>query len=238
VAVQILAHCREYGNLNAMAWPEKIAHENDITMQALDRTAEGFLLDRIKAQSINVTVGLETLGALIYLVDGVVKSAYGIRSRLRMSPDARFRVLFPAVLPSLLQLDNVQTQFDRFKSQGALVEYLNSLGIEASFYVDTPSTGDSQIADAAQAAGALEGLPDHIQFAIFPEGAFLHIDGGSLELGIVRDSTLNATNDFQLFGEQFENVALLGPAQSAYWVTADICASGQFAPAGTARTCD
>ena len=69
-----------------MAWPEKIAHENDLTMAAHARTAEGYLLDRIKAQSLNVTNGAETLGALIYLVDAIVKSAFGIRGRLRMDP--------------------------------------------------------------------------------------------------------------------------------------------------------
>ena len=61
---------------------------------------------------------------------------------------------------------------------------------------------------------------------------------GVLELGIVRDSTLNSTNDFQVFGERFRNVARIAPAQAAYWVTTDLCASGQFPPAGTARTCD
>jgi len=59
-----------------------------------------------------------------------------------------------------------------------------------------------------------------------------------LNLGIVRDSTLNSTNDFQIFGETFENVARIGPAQAAYWETTDICAVGSFPPAGTARTCD
>ena len=55
VAVTVISHCREYGNLNAMAWPEKIAHENDLTMAAHARTAEHYLLDRIKALSVNVT---------------------------------------------------------------------------------------------------------------------------------------------------------------------------------------
>jgi hypothetical protein len=61
---------------------------------------------------------------------------------------------------------------------------------------------------------------------------------GSLELGIVRDSTLNSTNDFQIFGERFRNVARIAPAQAAYWETTTLCAVGQFPPAGTARTCE
>ena len=237
-AIQILAHCREYGNLNARAWPEKIMHENALTMQALARTSEGFMLDRIKALSVNVTNGAETLGALIYLVDAVTKSAFGIRSRMRMPREARFTALLPAVTLDILILDAIQNQYDRYKSRADVDAYLRAIGIDPVYYIDTPSTGTSQIADSSQTAAAIDAFPDNIQWAIYPQGAFLGIDSGSLELGIVRDSTLNSTNDFQVFGERFRNVALLAPAQAAYWVTSDICASGQFPPAGTVRTCD
>jgi hypothetical protein len=237
-AIQILAHCREYGNLNARAWPEKIAHENALTMQALSRTSEGFLLDRIKSLSINVTNGAETLGALIYLVDAIVKSTFGIRGRLRMPAEARFTALIPSWVPEMLMLDTIQTQFDRFRSKGELDAYLRSTGIDPVYYIDTPSTGTTQLPDSAQTAAAIDSLPDNVQWAIFPQGAFLGIDSGSLELGIVRDSTLNSTNDFQVFGEKFRNVALVAPAQAAYWVTSDLCANGNFPPAGTSRTCD
>ena len=86
--------------------------------------------------------------------------------------------------------------------------------------------------------GALDGLPDVVQWAIYPEGAFIGIDMGVLELGIVRDHVLNATNDFQVFGERFRNVARLAPAQAAYWVSTDWCPVGSFPPDGTARTCE
>jgi hypothetical protein len=237
-AVQILAHCREYGNLNARAWPEKIAHENALTMQALSRTSEGFMLDRIKALSVNVTNGAETLGALIYLVDAIVKSAFGIRTRLRMPAGARFRALLPSYALDLLVLDTIQTPFDRFRSKEDLDRYLRSVGIDPVYYIDTPSTGDSQIADSAQTAAAIDGFPNNVQWAIYPEGAFIGVDMGVLELGIVRDSTLNSTNDFQVFGERFRNVARLAPEQACYWVSTDWCPVGSFPPAGTARTCE
>ena len=86
VAVQILAHCREYGNLNARAWPEKIAHENALTMAALSRTTETFMLDRIKTLSINVTqaaIGTQ-YGSFASLVHAIVKASAGTKFRLRM----------------------------------------------------------------------------------------------------------------------------------------------------------
>lgn len=238
-AVQILAHCREYGNLNARAWPEKIAHENALTMAALSRTSEDFMLERIKALSVNVTNGVETLGALIYLVDAIVKARFGIIGRFRMPRNTRFRALLPFYALDLLLLDTIQTQFDRFRSKEELNAYLRSAGIDPVYYLDGAfAAGDSQLPDASQAAGALDGLPNTVQWALFPEGAFLGIDMGVLELGIVRDSTLNSTNDFQVFGERFRNVARIAPQQATYWVTTDWCPTGQFPPAGTARACE
>jgi hypothetical protein len=237
-AVTIISHCREFGNLNAMAWPEKIAHENELTMAEQARVAEGYLLDRIKALSINVTAGADTLGALIYVVDAVAKSKFGIRSRLRLPNEARFQAFLPRVLLDMLEVDTISTQFDRYRSQAAIEDYLSSVGIDVTWYMDTPSTGTSQIADSAQTAAAVDGFPANIQAAVFPAGTFLHLDMAELNLGIVRDSTLNSTNDFQVFGETFENVARIGPEQAAYWLTLNVCPTGQFPPAGTARTCE
>ena len=238
--VNIVAHCREYGNLNARTWPEKIAHENAITMQAMARTSEDFILERIKALSVNVTNGVETLGALIYLVDAIVKSAFGIRGRLRMPREARFTAMLPSYTLDLLLLDTIQNRLDtRYKSKGDIDAYLRSTGIDPVYYLDGNfAAGDDQLPDAAQTAAAIDGFPNTVQWALHPQGAFLGIDSGSLELGIVRDSVLNATNDFQVFGERFRNVARIAPAQAAYWVTTDWCPSGQFPPDGTARTCE
>ncbi len=238
VPVQILAHCREYGNLNAMAWPEKIAHENDLTMAAHARVAEGFLLDRIKALSINVTqaaIGAQ-IGAYASLVYAVTRMVSGIRYRLRMERDARFRALLPAWVPDLLAADTAFTQFDRFQAADALAASLAQHGITIGWYLDTPSTGTSQ-AFAAETASAIDDFPDDIQFAVFPEGAFIHVDSGSLELGIVRDSSLNSTNDHQLFGETFETVARLGSPQSALWATVDVCPNGTFPQTTAGLTC-
>ena len=239
VAVNIIAHCREYGNLNARSWPEKIAHENELTMAAMAQTSEMFILERIKALSINVTSGAETLGALIYLIDAITKAQYGIRGRFRMPREARFVALLPAVVLDILLLDAIQNQFDRYQTRGDIDAYLRSTGIDPVYYLDGQfAAGTDQTPDAAQTAAAIDAFPDTIQWAMFPQGAFLGIDMGVLELGIVRDSTLNSTNDFQVFGERFRNVARIAPAQAAYWHTTDICANGMFPPLGTARTCD
>jgi hypothetical protein len=238
VPVTIISHCREYGNLNAMAWPEKIAHENDLTMAAHARTSDQYLLDRIKALSINVTqaaVGSQ-MNAFGSLVHAITKGAAGIRFRLRADTGTRFRALFPAWIGDMLAADNALMEFDRYQAQAQLTAALERYGVSVSYYLDNVTGGTSQ-GFAAESAGALDDFPDDVQYALYVEGSFIHIDSGSLELGLVRDSTLNSTNDFQLFGESFENVARLGPDQGALWVTQDICPNGVFPSLGTALTC-
>ena len=228
VTIVVLAHCREYGNLNARAWPEKIAHENDLTMAALARTAESFLLDRIKAQSLNVTSST-TLGAMVDFVDAIVRASAGVRYRLRMNPGTNFRLLCPAWVPDLLVDDTVRTQFaERFASQSRMSAILGSYGVNVSYYLDTPSTGTTQGFANEVTSTTLDAFPAVVQMALFPEGAFLHLDGGTLDLGIVRDSTLNSTNDFQIFGEIFENVVRIAPQQAALWIDLTTAPTGQF----------
>lgn len=41
---------------------------------------------------------------------------------------------------------------------------------------------------------------------LFPEGTFSRADAGTLDLGVVRDSTLNSTNDYRYFAESWEAI--------------------------------
>lgn len=79
----------------------------------------------------------------------------------------------------------------------------------------------------AQADGAL--WPTTVDVLVYPEGAFLHLDGGVLDLGFVRSPELNAVKQVERFAESFEAVALVG-AQSVR-ITATVEANG--ASAGT-----
>jgi len=60
-----------------------------------------------------------------------------------------------------------------------------------------------------QAAGALNLYPATFSWLLFAEGTFLFLDGGTLDIGVVRDSTLVGTNDYIQFTENFEGVARL-----------------------------
>jgi hypothetical protein len=61
-----------------------------------------------------------------------------------------------------------------------------------------------------QDLGPVNAWPSRVVSYLFPAGAFQFLDGGKLDLGIVRDSTLNAANDFMTFPETFEAVMFRG----------------------------
>jgi hypothetical protein len=49
-----------------------------------------------------------------------------------------------------------------------------------------------------------------VGWLLYVEGSFQFLDGGRLDLGVVRDSVLDATNDYETFVEPFEAVAFRG----------------------------
>ena len=65
----------------------------------------------------------------------------------------------------------------------------------------------SQVYANVAAGSAIPGFPDQIDALFFVSGTKLFLDGGSLDLGLVRDSTLNARNRYRQFSETFEGVA-------------------------------
>jgi hypothetical protein len=81
--------------------------------------------------------------------------------------------------------------------------YLAARGVSITFSPDMTVFG-------AQGGGAMLEFPDSFDWYLFAEGTFLFLDGGTLDLGIIRDSTLVGTNDYKMFVETFEGIAKVG----------------------------
>jgi hypothetical protein len=222
VDVAAIYHCLSAGNLGARAYPEQVAQFTDLVMAAHARAAETALLDGIAAGSTQVTAA-EIAGVTASLFPAMLAAAAGIRSHYRMASDATLRTLLPAWSKDLLKADIVRQPFDKFQlSDAEMFAIIRSFNIEPSFYLDG-ETGGGQVF-GAQSAGAILGFPSTVKWFIFPEGTWLYLDGGTLELGLVRDSTLNATNSYQIFGETWENVARVGVV--SYEVTSTVQDTG------------
>jgi hypothetical protein len=81
-------------------------------------------------------------------------------------------------------------------------------------------------------AAALEGKG--LAWYLFPEGAIQFLDAGRLDLGVVRDSTLDATNDYETFVETFEGIANRAFSKGIWQVLSVLKATGGSAGTVTA----
>jgi hypothetical protein len=61
---------------------------------------------------------------------------------------------------------------------------------------------------------------------LFPEGAVQFLDGGRLDLGVVRDSTLDSTNDYELFTETFASIANRSFSKGIWQVLSEVEVTG------------
>lgn len=225
-----------HGNFGARSWPERVANITDLVEAYHARIAETELLDAIGGFS-TATADEAKYGAFSTVAQGILKAGARYRSRHRMRSvvrgGPRLRVLLPDWLPDMMVSDFAHGQFDRQQTQDGLERYLGSVGYNVSWYMDT-ETGEGQIA-AAQSAGALDEWFTSVVGYLFAEGTFIFLDGGRLDTGITRDSILNATNDFEMFWETFEGLAM--PGYESIKIDWTVCPNGTVANPATAFTC-
>jgi hypothetical protein len=227
----------QFGNFTSRAFPEYVETWIKNTAAAHSRFAETQLLDSIDADSVAVTT-TQVLGTTRDLLPYIAQLAAGERNRQRLAPNARLRVMIPAWVVQSIQSDIIRQGNIELKVIGEsdIRAYFSALNVNVSFYEDTRSGAGQQF--AAQGAGAdLRNFPATVEWFMFHEGAHVFLDGGTLDLGLVRDSTLNETNDYRLFVETFEATAFRG--LFSYRVRSAICADGSAAaPVDATSICD
>ena len=198
----------QFGNLLTRAYPELIARHNELGLIQHAREAEGNLLTNIGAASTAVTsTSLVGMGRDFLVQLGRAAAAY--RSRHRLEADAPLRAIIPAWIKDAMAAD-LTLSMPGDSSMNAYAEidaYIASRGINASYALDVAG---GTAAFGAQSSGGMNEFPDTFIWYLFAEGTFLFLDGGTMDLGIIRDSTLVGTNDYKMFVETFENVAKVG----------------------------
>ena len=198
----------QFGNLLSRAYPELIARHNELGLIQHAREAEGNLMAKIGSASTAVTsTSVIGMGRDFLVQLGRAAAAY--RSRHRLDADAPLRAIIPAWVKDAMAADlTLAMPGDSTLNAYAEIDaYIASRGIIATYSLDTAG-GASHF--GAQSTGAMVEFPDTFVWYIFAEGSFLFLDGGTLDLGVIRDSTLVGTNDYKMFVETFENVALVG----------------------------
>ena len=201
----------QIGNLLARAYPELVQRHNELALIQHARLAEKTILAKIGAGSTAVTASNQLGVARDFLVT-VRKAATQYRSRHRLPLETPLQAIIPNWLFEAIASDlTLQMPGDDTLgvTTGEIRGYLAGSNVSFTASYDLNEYG-------TQAPGALNSWdPDGtgavtFDWFLFSEGTWLFLDGGTLDIGVVRDSALVSTNDYRMFVETFEGVAKIG----------------------------
>ncbi len=215
----------QFGNLGGRFAPEWVSANVELSIAAASRIRELNTLSHIDASSklLNTYSLLGSARDLLATVDQAV--AY-YRDVHRLSDDAGLTAVFPRWAKDAFRADiarELAHDIDDTNPFAVPDSQINAWFAARSITViwmldgraakTTGSTLYQYPAETYTSVATLNPIPPWINktvWNLFVDGTFQRLDSGTLDIGVVRDSTLDATNDYEIFSEVFEGVAFRG----------------------------
>lgn len=235
---EAISRCLTFGNLGARTFPEQVEAWIKLSLVQFARYSETEILDALAASSTSIN-GVSALpGYTSQFLEHVTRAVVAFRYRHRMPAGQTFRAIIPSWVKEQVRSDlsfqGPGDGLERYNVSDAQIDgWFASRGINTTWHVDTFTAAG--VPFGTQAAGVLNAWPTHVDWFLFPEGSFLYLDGGSLDLGLVRDSTLNSQNDYQIWAERFQGVAFVGV--ESLRVSSHLCVNGAYAAGVAPAAC-
>lgn len=214
--------CLEFSNMTARFDREWVQATTEASQVAWARFAENQLLSRLAAGS-KIIVGEHMLGAVRDVLVNFDRIAAYYRNRHRLNDEIALHMLAPRWLIDLLRADMAMQMpsasiNELFNVAKATIEtWLRTRNINVTWHLDglngatvSGITYPNQWYADLAAGSTVPEFPTAVDTLLWREGDWLFLDGGTLDLGLVRDSTLNLRNRYQTFMETFEGVAFIG----------------------------
>lgn len=188
--------CITAGNLTDFAYPEMIANYLRLVMAARAHRTNQQIINQLVADSTAVTMGDTGEGAAASILNAVELQAVDYRERYRMCEDAIVEVVLPRWALGAIRADLAnRTGVDTFMAvtNQQIAAWFDQRNIRVQFVADWQAgfTGSPIGAPAAIPTA----WPASVQFMLYAPGTFVRGQGLQLDLGVVRDSTLNERND-------------------------------------------
>lgn len=227
----------KFGNLLQRFAPERLAGAMNVLEARHARRAEQLLLETLADDAGTVAVtDAHLLGTSRDVLTTLDRAVAAILDRNRLDDGTRFVWGAPRSLRNQIRADLTRagsgTIDERLAvADASIAEFFATRGIDPVWLLDTEDGGTF----AAQADGALAAWPTTPVSYLYRAGDWLFLDGGNVDLGVVRDATLNGTNDAQMFMETFEGVARHSNVETMR-ITHTTCPSGAAAT-NVAVTC-
>ena len=211
--------CLTAGNLADAAYPEATANMLKLLMAAHDHAINARLIALMVARSSSATTigGHTDDSAAPRIFNAAALAATDYRARYGMALEDVLEIVFPAWVREVVRADMA------WKAGVDLTEVSNA-DIDAKFTVRNVRpqwVDDWQVRGASQFGNSskMTAWPTTVDFLLYAAGTFLHGNGMSLDLGVVRDSVLNETNDHTAaWSEEAHLVARVGHESRRYSV--------------------
>lgn len=225
--------CAEAGNLVEFAYPEAVRNYLRLLMAARAHLTNAKLIELMvdggtTPDDIGPSLTVDHTGligdATAKTLSSIELSAIDTRNKFRMDRNAILEAAFPEwwVGPIKNDLANREGIDYLSVSNAMIANWFNSKDIRAQFVKDWQTDGAGEIGGPTPA----ESWPATGDYLIYAPGTFVRANGLSMNLGVIRDSELNRTNDHT--AAFIEDCYLLHkPGHESRVVTVDLCTSGQ-----------
>jgi len=235
--LEAYGYCLTAGNLTDDAYPEATQNTLQLLMAAHAHVINARLIALMLARSTSatsITGGAATDAAAPRIYNAVGLAATDYRARFGMCIDDVLEVVFPYWVRDVIQADlawKAGVELGDIPLE-EVNRYFTARNIAVQWVNDWQVRGASQFGNATK----MTAWPTTADFLIYAAGTFVHGQGMTLDLGVIRDSVLNETNDHTAaWSEEAHLIAKVGHESRRYTVGFNVNGSTSALLSGTVR---
>lgn len=235
--LELYGYCLTAGNLTDAAYPESTQNTLQLLMAAHAHAINARLIALMLARSTSATAitgGAATDAAAPRIYNAVGLAATDYRARFGMCIEDVLEVILPYWVRDVIQADLAWKAGVELGDIpiGEVNRYFTARNIAVQWVNDWQVRGASQFGNATK----MTAWPTTADFLIYAAGTFVHGNGMTLDLGVIRDSVLNETNDHTAaWSEEAHLIAKVGHESRRYTVGFNVNGSTSALLTGTVR---
>lgn len=226
VLLECYGICLTAGNLTNNAWPEQTANYLRLLRSAQFHAINArYIQSVVSLASAVVTSGVAGAGLIAPLLSQIELQATNYRVKYGMCQTEVLEVVLPFWIIGAMRADLSRRQGVTMQEIGItdnqIADWFDARHIRAQFVSDWQVRASGQIGNATP----ITSWPTSVDFLVYAAGTIMIGNGMTLDLGVVRDSVLNAENDYTAaWAEECHLVARVGHEVGQYRV--NICPDG------------